>query len=407
MVEHCVACHRPESRKGGYDLAIVANIAKGRKQAVVLPGKPEESRLFLMLTGDETPAMPKDAPRLSAEKIAIIERWIRDGARFDGLDPQTDIRTLVPKPTMSQSTPNPAVASPVTALTFSPDGARLLAGAGHGILEVTLGDKPTPSKWLPLEFTPYGFAFAAHNDSVLIAGGVPGQSGRIDLGHTTSMRAMRQVARSADVIHGVRWAADGKQFAAVGMERIVRVWKHPQDANPVSLEPVSDAAFDVCFSNDSRLLLVAGRDKTVKVWDLAQKETIAVFAGHQDSVQAVLAIPGTDRAVSASADGSVRIWTLTSGKERAVNSSFGKPIVRMLLDGKGKRLFIGGADGLVAVLSASEAKVIRAFEGHKDWVFALALSPDEKILAAGGWDGIVRLWDVASGKPLRQFPAKP
>ena len=79
---HCVACHQGEKPKGELSLATAGGLAKGGEHgAVVEPGKPDESLLIEAISGDR-PAMPKKARPLSKTDVAVIRKWIADGAAW-------------------------------------------------------------------------------------------------------------------------------------------------------------------------------------------------------------------------------------------------------------------------------------------------------------------------------------
>jgi mono/diheme cytochrome c family protein len=79
---HCISCHGPKKVKGQLRLDVKALAFRGGASGkVILPGKGKESRLVEALR-DPNPddRMPKDAPALGAEKIALIQAWIDAGA---------------------------------------------------------------------------------------------------------------------------------------------------------------------------------------------------------------------------------------------------------------------------------------------------------------------------------------
>jgi hypothetical protein len=82
LSEHCWACHGPDeaTRKGRLRL----DTEDGAKAEVVVPGRPEESELIArVVTGDSIDLMPPPEAgkeRLSAEQVALLEQWIREGA---------------------------------------------------------------------------------------------------------------------------------------------------------------------------------------------------------------------------------------------------------------------------------------------------------------------------------------
>ena len=89
--ENCVTCHQLSSAPLGLDLEdgkSWLNLLHGRsaesKLPLISPGKPDESYLFYKLTGDQAKVgsgaqMPPGDP-LPPDKIALVRRWIEDGA---------------------------------------------------------------------------------------------------------------------------------------------------------------------------------------------------------------------------------------------------------------------------------------------------------------------------------------
>ncbi len=79
---HCLRCHQGAKPKGDLDLSTASGLIEGK---VVVPGKPAESRLFEVISGDK-PTMPKGADRLDAGQVETIRAWIAEGAPWpDGL----------------------------------------------------------------------------------------------------------------------------------------------------------------------------------------------------------------------------------------------------------------------------------------------------------------------------------
>ncbi|HEY2250763.1 MAG TPA: DUF1549 domain-containing protein, partial [Planctomycetaceae bacterium] len=79
---HCVACHQGEKPKGGLSLTTAGRLKKGGESGVVIePGKPDESLLVELISG-EKPAMPQKARPLSKDDVAAIRQWIAEGAKW-------------------------------------------------------------------------------------------------------------------------------------------------------------------------------------------------------------------------------------------------------------------------------------------------------------------------------------
>lgn len=84
----CLACHGDDSAKikAGYDMRQKQEFFQGGEsgQAAVVPGKPEESSLYLAVSRkheeDWKPMPPKENDRLSDAEVAMIKQWISAGA---------------------------------------------------------------------------------------------------------------------------------------------------------------------------------------------------------------------------------------------------------------------------------------------------------------------------------------
>ncbi len=82
LEKSCVHCHGETTPKGKLDLTSRASILKGGDSGpAVVPGKPDESPLLEMISGDP-PDMPQKAPPLSKGEVATIQRWIEQGAAW-------------------------------------------------------------------------------------------------------------------------------------------------------------------------------------------------------------------------------------------------------------------------------------------------------------------------------------
>ena len=79
----CNGCHHPGKLKGELDLTTYAAFQKGGKHGGAFkPAEPAASRIVEEISGDE-PNMPKEGDPLSKDEVALIERWIREGAKDD------------------------------------------------------------------------------------------------------------------------------------------------------------------------------------------------------------------------------------------------------------------------------------------------------------------------------------
>jgi mono/diheme cytochrome c family protein len=82
IADHCLECHSQDKRKGGLSLATYTDaLDGGRNGPAIRPGNSVRSLLIHRITGVVEPQMPKDEDPLTPAEIAVVRRWIDQGAR--------------------------------------------------------------------------------------------------------------------------------------------------------------------------------------------------------------------------------------------------------------------------------------------------------------------------------------
>jgi mono/diheme cytochrome c family protein len=77
---HCVICHNADAHKGGHALDSAAGLAAGGPHGPILvPGKPDASKIIEMVSGPD-PKMPKKGDPLTAAEVKTLRDWIAAGA---------------------------------------------------------------------------------------------------------------------------------------------------------------------------------------------------------------------------------------------------------------------------------------------------------------------------------------
>lgn len=93
----CTECHRGAKAKGGLHLDSLAEAIKGGKSdgAAIEPGKPDHSSIIARITSDdEDEVMPPKGKPLTKDEIALLTKWIQEGAHWP--DIRADHLTLTP-----------------------------------------------------------------------------------------------------------------------------------------------------------------------------------------------------------------------------------------------------------------------------------------------------------------------
>jgi len=90
LADNCYACHGPDKdkRKAKLRLDTKEGLFTANKEAApVVPGKPDDSDMYRRIIShdpDEVMPQSKTGKTLSAQQIALIKRWIEQGAKWEG-----------------------------------------------------------------------------------------------------------------------------------------------------------------------------------------------------------------------------------------------------------------------------------------------------------------------------------
>lgn len=109
LSDKCFACHGPDKNHRKADLRLDTEAGlRGTADApgTVIPGKPDESELFLRVTSDDAELKmppPKQGKELNSREINLIKRWISQGAKWQGHWSLQPIRRPIPPPVADES----------------------------------------------------------------------------------------------------------------------------------------------------------------------------------------------------------------------------------------------------------------------------------------------------------------
>ena len=103
LKKNCVACHNQSEEEGGVNLETVDKMRSSDVDDVLVPGKPDASRLFLLAAHLEEPVMPPEDNDVSASslrpmELALLKRWIENGAKVDKASMQPSEVSFQPLP---------------------------------------------------------------------------------------------------------------------------------------------------------------------------------------------------------------------------------------------------------------------------------------------------------------------
>ncbi|MCZ6674810.1 MAG: DUF1549 domain-containing protein, partial [Verrucomicrobia bacterium] len=264
----CHGCHQPAKAKGDYVMTdVVKLIAGGEGEVpVVVAHKPEESFLIEQVTlqeGDDRPEMPdKDEP-LTPYELALVTKWIKQGAKDD--TPENARQRY-----NEDNPPQYAVPPVLTSLDFSPDGELLAVAGFHEVLLHKADGSGLVARLIGLSERIESARFSPDGKLLAVAGGLPGRMGEIQIWDVAERELKLSKPVGYDTAYGASWSPDGKYVAYGLPDNTVHVIDSSDGEQVLFMGSHNDWVLDTAWSVKGDHLVSVGRDMSAK---LTQVET--------------------------------------------------------------------------------------------------------------------------------------
>jgi len=408
LEDQCLACHDEGFETSGLSMASVESMRKGgRRGPAFVPGKGSESLIVQFMDGTRQPQMPPKTS-IPRDQIAVLRRWIEQGAKVDSLDPddarKVDARKAAEAASFASDAP-----PPVTSLAYSPDGKRL---AVAGYREALVVDPATGRAVQRLGgFADQVTAVAFHPDGSRLAGagGTAGRQGEVRV-----WRLDGETWREAGVLRGhddtvlaLAWRPKSDEIATGSLDRLVLVRDSTSGKVVRTIKNHADIVAALAYSPDGTRLASGSADKTAKVYDSATGLQVAGLSGHTEAVLAVAFSPDGKQVATGGGDRAIRTWTLANTTNPDKGFGHTGPVYALVWRPDGTSLLAGagGRPSFLTFKADNGQRVVNIKEDTlpQDWVYAVAAAPDNQTVAVGGWDGVVSLWSLKTGEKVRAF----
>jgi mono/diheme cytochrome c family protein len=407
LQRRCAACHGEDSAKGGYRLDSFQRMSKAGDSdlAPLTSGKPDDSELYeLLIEKDANDRMPQKADALPANEIALIQRWIKEGAVNDGGPANRPLSELVRESLLKPAPEKYPRPMPITALAFSPDGTQL---AVSGYYEVTIWDLDSGTLVRRIGGLPERIsALAWHRKTgeLAVAGGSPAQWGTVILIDPNPNAPARFLCDLPDMALCVAFNPDGTQLAAGSADRTIRLFDVKSGRQAHVMRNHADWVQSVAYSPDGAHVLSSSRDRTVRISSAATGELESTYTGHETAVYTAIFSHDGDTVLSLAQNSPLDYWKWTTTEKKPKQTTVaGRPEHLAWVAGG---LALAGEDGLLRIETTDNEPLFTLY-GQPDAISALAAGSSPDQIATGSYDGTVCLWSLGCGTWVRRFVASP
>jgi WD40 repeat protein/serine/threonine protein kinase len=218
-------------------------------------------------------------------------------------------------------------------------------------------------------------------------------------------------------VTGLAVRPDGRRVVSSGGDGTLRVWEWQRDQEALTVEEPLGPVMSLAFHPDGRHL--ASGSNGISLWDLPAGKVTQRFKHFIINFNTSAVAFSADGKRLATAGGAVKVWDTVSGKKLFGEdpTPFGKEekgeddLLTWELSFSPDGKYLASCGHGVKVRDAATGQLIRTLSHGRDAKFSplisVAYSPDGKQVAAGGMGGVVALWDAASGQVVHQFPDFP
>lgn len=421
--QRCASCHNPNKKSAGLDLTNYTNLMQGGAGGEsVVPGDPDDSYLFTVVTHAEEPYMPPNGNKIPENEISMIQKWISGGA----LETKTSVAKIAkPKFEMAAGTnPNARpeiIPTPMriplepvfvakrpgnaTAIATSPWAPVAAIGMARQVLlydttnRQLLGVLPYP------EGQVYKLKFS-RNGSILVAGGgKDGQSGNVIGWDIRTGERLFEIGDEIDAVMAADISTDHSMIALGGPSKMIRVYSTADGSLLYEIKKHTEWVTSIEFSPDGVLLATGDRNGGLHIWEAETGNEYLTLKGHTKQISAVSWRVDGNILASTSEDTTTKLWEMENGKQVKTWGSHGggSTGVDFTRDG---HILTAGRDKTVK-LWKQDGAMVQQFGGLKDIAISCAYCDESGRVLGGDWSGQLSLWNAADKAQLGNLPTNP
>ncbi|MDA0838890.1 MAG: DUF1549 domain-containing protein [Planctomycetota bacterium] len=344
----CHGCHQPAKAKGEYVMTSFDKLlAGGEEGKAVIPGDAAKSYLVVrILPKDGKAEMPKGKKPLADTEIALIKKWIGDGAKDDTPDNAKQRYDMEHPPIYTL----PPV---ITSIDYSPDGQLLAIAGFHEVLLHKADGSAPVARLVGLSERIESVKFSPDGKSLAVTGGLPCRMGEVQVWDVEKTKLKLSRPITYDTVYGASWSPDGKLIAFGCADTTLRAIEAETGKEVLFQGAHDDWVLDTVFSVKGDQVVSVGRDRSTKLTDVVTQRFIdnltSITPGAlKGGLQSVARHPERDQVLVGGADGTPQVYRMLRETKRVIGDN---------------------------------ANLIKRFPPMKGRIFSVDYSPDGKSIA--------------------------
>jgi hypothetical protein len=423
--EACLGCHNPDKMKADLDLTTHASAMKGGSSGVcVKPGSPDTSLLYRVMAHLEEPEMPPKKPMLATAQLEVVKQWIAGGciespggeaAKSRGLsldamappvDPNANTPGPMPENLPAVKLPAQANAGPAIAMAASPNAPLLAVGAHERILLFNTETKSLLGALAFPERTVHFLSFSRNGAVLLAAGGHGAHSGKAVLFEVKSGKRLSEVAAEAtDSLLSAAVSPDLKQIACGGPDKLIKIYSTETGKLIRTTKKHTDWVTALAYSPDGDKLASGDRNGGLHLWAADTGTILYTLAEHQARISSLSWRADSLILASGGEDGKLILWDTAEGwaaksstphntlKEKPKGTAFKVPGVISTDFAPDGRLVTTGRDNAVRLFLTNGTQQLQLTD-FPDIPTKAVVGHGGQWFATGDFAGNIKLWTL-------------
>ncbi len=416
--QHCVSCHHQGEQKGGLAVDTYGAVIEGGGSGeIVYEGDADSSRLWQLVTHQDTPEMPPNKDKLPEDQLTLIRVWIEQGMpENSGSKVKEKKKNALAMVAATSGKPDGPAAMPVslpqtvpvlteraaaiTAIATSP-WAPLVAIAGEH--QISIYHTETTEL---LGIIPFADGIAqslqfSRDGAYLVAGG--GEHSAQGIVAVFDIKTGERIATAGDELDTVLGADVNDRMSRIalgGPKKMLRIYDATDGNLLFDLKKHTDWIYSVAYSPDGVLVASGDRSAGLCVWEAETGRLYLDLTEHKGAINAIAWRDDSNVMASASDDGSVKMWDVNSGGAIKTITAHGGGVMDVRFDHAG-RLVTCGKDRRVKLWDPS-GNLVKEFEPMGETVLECAISHDGSRVIAGDWNGQILMTMIDD--PTKKMP---